>query len=111
MMTATEKLIQEIVSNSREDRGRLVEVANSLKSMLNEVKGRAPDDDLQPDVALNISEEMSRISDSLTKINQQLVELVKLDKKQNFESKRPISEKDREDLYENIEHPGKGVAA
>lgn len=105
-----EQLTNEIVENARSDRERLVEFADGLKEFAQ--KGSKTDDEdldarMDPEVALALSEQIAKVSDSLTKINQQLIELVKIDAKKNEGAGNgKFSNGEKESIYEEMEGRG-----
>jgi hypothetical protein len=84
-------LVKEIVKNARADRKRLEKVCDS-------VVGIAENTD-DPLALLGLSEQMSLITDSLTKTNAQLVEIAKIRAKE----RAPKEEKHDESVFDEIE--------
>ncbi len=81
-MKMKESLTEEIIANARRDRKRLELVADSLIQKYNDIKEEIEQHEgvaLDPETAAAFAEEISKLSDSLTKVNQQLVELVKIE--------------------------------
>lgn len=79
-----EELIDEIINNARRDRKRLEAVADGLANGFARVPTSGEDeidDHFDSEVAAAFAEEISKISDSLSKVNQQLVEIVKSERK------------------------------
>lgn len=85
MPISREKLTDMIVADARRDRKRLETVADGLatgfKSLANGGEDGESEDGLDSDVVTAYAEEIAAISDSLSKITHELVELVKLEKK------------------------------
>jgi hypothetical protein len=98
-----EGLVSEIVENARSDRARLTKVADKLGELMS--SPLVSDGEAEPEVALTISEEMSRVTDSLTRVNQQLVELVKarLKPRAGEGNGKVLNEKERDQLYRKME--------
>lgn len=100
-------LIQEIVKNSRDDRQRLVSCADGLRKFA-ERGGTQHEGDVEvmdPDIALALSEQLANISDSLTKINQQMIMLVQIDSKKKSSSDEPVrlTNSEKEEVYAELE--------
>ena len=103
-MSKVEDLQSEIVKNAREDRQRLVQIADGLKSLA-EKKTDEGSGELDPEVAMMLSDQLSKVSDSLVKINQQLVELVRIDTRK-IPSPQDIAKfnnKERDHLFDDLE--------
>lgn len=99
-----EQLREEIVENSRKDRERLEQVADGLLKLVD--KERSAEEqvasELPAEAAAAVSEELSKITDSLTKINAGLIELVKIDAKSPADPKARL-EKQRDTIYDEIQ--------
>ena len=102
---STKDLINEVKGNINADRERLTDLYDSIKK-LTTIQGQ---EDL---LALaTVSENLVKITDSLTKQNSQLVDLAKL--KQKIESEKVpsnvsasgFSETDTQDVFDEIEKP------
>lgn len=117
MTEKTEKtLVDEIIENARNDRKRLEAVANGLTRGFDRFGDTAEEEGqpTDPEVAAAFAEEIAKISDSLTRVNQQLVELVKVDAKRSavdpnnkpVSKGTPISRKDAEEIYDELASPG-----
>jgi hypothetical protein len=111
MQEKTEKtLVDEIIENARKDRLRLEAVAGGLMHGFGKFGDSTEGDPLDPEVSAAFAEEIAQIADSLTKVNQQLVELVKIDAKAlaKSDSGKPatkdgkISKKEAEDIYDEL---------
>lgn len=113
MPEKTEKtLVDEIIENARKDRRRLEAVADGLTHGFDQLGANTGDDEeaLDPEVSAAFAEEIAKIADSLTKVNQQLVELVKIDVKASAkaEENKPvvkggkISKRDAEDILDEL---------
>ena len=116
MTEKTEKtLVDEIIENARNDRKRLEAVADGLTRGFDRTGDIAEDENqaLDPEVSAAFAEEIAKVSDSLTRVNQQLVELVKIDAKKSavdpnnkpVTKGNPISKKDAEDIYDELSSP------
>jgi hypothetical protein len=108
MAPTREELIAEIVANARRDRKRLEAVADGLANGFKKpIAGDdAESDDFDSDVAAAFAEEIAKVGDSLTRVNQQLVELVKSEKKNvDVDDGKPkkLKPADVEDVYDNIQ--------
>ena len=103
-MTTKESLVDEIIENARKDRKRLESVAKGLTGGLFNL-GSEDDGTVDEETAAAFAEEISKISDSLTKINQGLIELVKMDAKKAVAQPDPtkLSEADKESLYDEVD--------
>lgn len=103
-MASKENLIEEIIANARRDRRRLEEVADGLMHGFSSSPIDEESDDVNPEVAAAFAEEIAKISDSLTKTNQQLVELVKIEsKKEPAEKQISLDKKQVDEVYEEIQ--------
>ncbi len=105
-------LVDEIIENARRDRKRLEAVANGLTQGFGRLGDTADENEetLDPEVSAAFAEEIAKVSDSLTKVNQQLVELVKIDAKKSAEiEKKPgsgkISRKEADAIYDELSEP------
>ena len=103
MAFSKENLVEEIISNARRDRKRLEACADGLTHGFNSV-GSATEEGLDPEVAAAFAEEIAGISDALTNINKQLVELVKMEKSAPAEPPSPtkLTPDEIADAYEQI---------
>lgn len=115
-MEKTEKtLVDEIIENARNDRRRLEAVADGLTRGFDRTGDIAEDENqaLDPEVSAAFAEEIAKVSDSLTRVNQQLVELVKIDARKSsvdpnnkpVTKGNPITKKDAEDIYDELSGP------
>lgn len=105
-------LVDEIIENARKDRKRLESVANGLTHGFGRFGDTSNEEGepLDPEVSAAFAEEIAKIADSLTKVNQQLVELVKIDAKATakHEDNKPvtkdgkITKKEAEDIYDEL---------
>lgn len=94
----TEDLIKEIIENARRDRARLEDVSSALLSSIT-VAGVE-----DPLAKAAMAEQLARVTDSLSKTNQQLVELVKIHAKQDPAGKaKAMAESDKESLFDEIQ--------
>lgn len=96
MAEKTEKtLVDEIIENARKDRKRLEAVADGLTQGFGRFGDSVQEEGepLDPEVSAAFAEEIAKVADSLTKVNQQLVELVKIDAKASraAEDNKPVS--------------------
>ena len=100
---STKDLIDEVKNNIKTDRARLTDLYDSIKEKAKEV-----DDSFG---LAAVSENLVKITDSLTKQNGQLVDLAKL--KQKIESEKApetsptggFGEADAEEVFDEIEKP------
>ena len=82
-MTSKESLIEEILANARKDRTMLESVAEGLLKNIQETSVSGEEDlKVDPEVAAAFAEQLTDVSEALTKINHELVELVKMERKQ-----------------------------
>jgi hypothetical protein len=96
-------LRKEIIENARKDRTRLEEVAESLLSLAHKEGALAAvDPEMTGEAAAAVSEELSRVTDSLTKINAGLIELVKVDAKKEVDPKKAL-ERERDKIFDEVE--------
>lgn len=107
MSTTKEILTEEIIANARRDRKRLEAVADGLVNGF----AKVPDEneepvEFDPEIAAAFAEEIAKIGDSLTKVNQQLVELVKIEHKNAppaDDKPSKLGAKDVESVYDSIQ--------
>jgi hypothetical protein len=107
MPTTKETLTEEIISNARRDRKRLEAVADGLVNGFAKVPDETSGEEVEfdPEIAAAFAEEIAKIGDSLTKVNQQLVELVKIEQKNAPPAENPVKlgAKDVESVYDSIQ--------
>lgn len=108
MSTTKENLTEEIIANARRDRKRLEAVADGLVNGFAKVPDETSDEEVEfdPEIAAAFAEEIAKIGDSLTKVNQQLVELVKIEHKNAppiDANPVKLGAKDVNDVYEQIQ--------
>ena len=99
-----ESLIEEIVHNARRDRVRLESAISGLIKNLNEVSETSEDSD--PEVSAAFAEEISKVTDSLSKVDQRLVELVKLETKKEENPKKGnkgLTAEEKEQLFDEVQ--------
>ncbi len=104
----TEQLVEEIVNNARDDRERLIACAEGLRKFAEKggVESEGDGEGMDPEVALALSEQIAKISDSLTKINGQLVMLVQIDSKKkggDLAGDGKLSKEEKESVYQELE--------
>ena len=109
----TEKtLVDEIIENARRDRRRLESVAEGLTNGFKQMGETDPGEEpLDPDVSAAFAEEIAKISDSLTKVNQQLVELVKIDAKKTLDASAnqpaakggKVTKREAEEIFDELQ--------
>lgn len=106
-MSKAEELQKEIIDNARADRARLVDVADGLVKMMGKAKQGNDDQDtrIDPEVAMALSDQLSSVTDSLTKVNQQLVELVRIDTRRILTPQElaKFNSKDKDSVYAELE--------
>jgi ubiquinone biosynthesis protein UbiJ len=109
--TTKEELIEEIISNARRDRKRLEAVADGLTQKFQNIgevatMGEGDEAVLDPEVAAAFSEEITKVSEALCRVNHELVELVKIDSKKAPALAEPtkLSPEELQSAYEEI-HP------
>ena len=107
MPTNKDELTDEIIANARRDRKRLEKVADGLVFGFDRLStaGSEDEEQLDSEASASFAEEISSITDSLSKINHELVELVKLDKK-SAPSADPVKlgKHELDEVYNDI-HP------
>jgi predicted lipid-binding transport protein (Tim44 family) len=111
MDTTREMLTEEIIENARRDRKRLEMVADALTKRYNfgdlkEIEElETVDSQLDPEVAAAFAEEIAKIGDSLTRVNQQLVELVKVETRRTPSDDQPtkLTSRQKEDVFDEIQ--------
>jgi hypothetical protein len=98
-------LVEEILENARKDR---IRIENLLEKMLKVSSVPGVEDDL---AQVAVAEQVADLTDSLTKMNQQLVELVKVQSKNKEEEPKEgtLSKKEREAAFDEIEDPPQDV--
>lgn len=97
MSEKTDDLFEEILKNVRDDREKVKTVRDSIVSL---VGGDVSEK--EPLTMLAISENVAKLSDVLTKMNSQLVELTKVSVKKDI--LKPPDERD--DIFDEIESSG-----
>lgn len=106
-ITTKETLTEEIIKNARRDRKRLEAVADGLVNGFAKVPEEGEDQsEFDPEIAAAFAEEIAKIGDSLTKVNQQLVELVKIETKNApppDNNPVKLGKQDVDDVYESIQ--------
>jgi len=104
----SKSLVDEIIANARSDRKRLEAVANGLTHGFGEFTDNANEEGgMDPEVSAAFAEEISKVSDSLSKINSQLIELVKLEFKGAATDPKTgeppkMTKAEKEELYEEL---------
>lgn len=96
------ELTDEIKSNARNDRARLESLCDGLLKLSNNAETMLGDEMAKVAVA----EQLTRATDSLTRVNSQLVELAKIQLKRDLLSKassKDASNSERESLYDEIQ--------
>jgi alkanesulfonate monooxygenase SsuD/methylene tetrahydromethanopterin reductase-like flavin-dependent oxidoreductase (luciferase family) len=98
------ELIDEAIENARRDRARLEKVANALLTVsedTEEAPAEGEEKIANAAASAAVSEELSKVTDSLTKINQSLIELVKHQRRQQIDDK--LDNNDKDDVYSRLE--------
>lgn len=100
-------LIDEVIQNARRDRARLEKVADALV-VISEDTEEAPAEGEEKianaAASAAVSEDLSRITDSLTKITHELVELVKHQRRMaQDDDEKSLDNKDKDDVYDRLE--------
>jgi hypothetical protein len=106
MATTKENLTEEIISNARRDRKRLEAVADGLVQGFARVPSpeeQGDPNEFDPEIAAAFAEEIAKIGDSLTRVNQQLVELVKIETKRFVPAPSKLGKEDVEEVYDEIQ--------
>jgi len=99
-----DQLAAEIVENARKDRARLEKVANGLANGLQSVvSDNESAEGGDSEMAVAFAEELAKVTDSLTRVNQQLVELVKAEKKKSVLGAGKLPDGVREELYDELQ--------
>lgn len=105
-------LIEEVIENARKDRARLEKVADALLTVSAdqpEAPAQGEEKIAQAAASAAVSEELSKVTDSLTKINQQLVELVKHQRKSaDMDTAKSLDKGEKDDIYAQMELERKG---
>jgi len=97
----TESLADEILNNVRKDRAQVERVRDHIIDIVeNESMSE------EPLGMLGIAENVAKLSDVLTKMNAQLVELTKINVKHDKDTDDPKTEK--ESIFDEIESSGSG---
>lgn len=101
------ELYEEVIENARRDRARLEKVADALLTVsadTEEAPAEGEEKIANAAASAAVSEELSKVTDSLTKINQGLIELVKYQRKtQAQEDEKRMETTDKEDVYARLE--------
>ena len=111
-MAMRETLTQEIIGNARRDRKRLEAVADGLTRRYDDLKAideDRPSDTIDPEVAAAFAEEIAKLSDSLTRVNQQLVELVKVENRRAPAADDKLDSKQTQEIFDEIQPQESGV--
>lgn len=95
----TEGLIEEILDNSRRDRKTVEKIRDQILKLAS-----SPEMMSEPLTSVGIAENIAKLSDVLTKMNAQLVELSKVSSKHDHEDVDPKDEK--EQIFDEIESSG-----
>lgn len=93
-MANKDDIIEEALSNARKDRITIEKFRDKLVDLANN-----PILDVEPVGVLAVAEHISKISDALTKVNSQLVELSKIASK----VKEDDSSIDKDNIFDEIE--------
>lgn len=106
------ELFEEVIENARRDRARLEKVADALLTVsadTEEAPAEGEEKIANAAASAAVSEELSKVTDSLTRINQGLIELVKHQRKtMQQEEDKKMDAKDKEDVYARLESERKG---
>ena len=101
------ELFDEVIENARRDRARLEKVADALLTVstdTEEAPAEGEEKIANAAASAAVSEELSKVTDSLTKINQSLVTLVTLERKRaQAEDDKKMENEDKEDVYARLE--------
>ena len=100
-----------IIEKSNGEVPRTMDDLVSLPAIVDELKASeelaAADDQLDPEVAAAFAEEIAKLSDSLTRVNQQLVELVKVETRrappEDENKPKKLSDAQKEDVFNAIQ--------
>jgi len=100
-------LVEEVLANARRDRARLEKVADALLAVstdTEEAPAEGEEKIANAAASAAVSEELSKVTDSLTRINQQIVELVKHQRKSaQSEEDRKLDGDEKDDIYSRLE--------
>lgn len=98
-----EDLLNEIIANSRRDRKRLEAAMDGLLNLSTKFSQEEEvDQEVNTEVAAAFAEQIAKLGDSLTRVNHELVEIVKADKKSATPSDR-LNPSDVADVYDEIQ--------
>jgi len=101
------ELFEEVIENARRDRARLEKVADALLTVsadTEEAPAEGEEKIANAAASAAVSEELSKVTDSLTKINQGLIELVKHQRRtQQQQDDEKMNSDDKEDVYKRLE--------
>jgi hypothetical protein len=101
-----ESLTEEIIANARRDRKRLEAAADGLTHGFSRKTATEDEDEpLDPEVAAAFAEEIAGLSEALTNVNKQLVELVKLENRSAPPAEDPtrLSKQQVDDVFDEIQ--------
>jgi hypothetical protein len=98
--------VEEVITNARRDRIRLEKVADALLTVSADDQVRSEGEQMIAQAAASaaVSEELSKVTDSLTKINQQLVELIKHQRRMSdSDESKKLADGEKDEVYNRLE--------
>src|SRR5260370_6969558 len=98
MSVAPKGLVDEIKENAGRERESLEKMCDGITKLSEDPSVAA-----EPMARIGLAENISRLSEALTRSNAQLVELAKIEAKKALFERRPagsFNERDRDDLYD-----------
>lgn len=98
-----EELIAEILENARKDRKRLEAVADGLLEGSKTFLSEDDEGEINTEVAAAFAEEVAKVSEVLTRINHELVELVKVDKTVDRLVPTQLKPSEVDEVYDSIQ--------
>jgi phosphoserine phosphatase len=98
-----EELLNEIIANSRRDRKRLEAAMDGLLNASDRFnQSEEVEQEVNTEVAAAFAEQIAKLGDSLTRVNHELVEIIKADKKAAIVPDK-LDPSDVNDVYDEIQ--------
>jgi phosphoserine phosphatase len=98
-----EELLNEIIANSRRDRKRLEAAMDGLLNASERFnQSEEVEQEVNTEVAAAFAEQIAKLGDSLTRVNHELVEIIKADKKAAIVPDK-LDPSDVADVYDEIQ--------
>lgn len=103
-------LADEIINNARKDRKRLEAIADGLTNGFGQFGDVAhvEGEPMDPEVSAAFAEEVAKVTDSLSKVDQRLLEVMKFEFKEAVtpvdDKPKKMTKEEKEALYEEMQH-------